>query len=78
MENALARPVAVGNLRMVEMILLYEASISIKGITANNIATAHIDSSFINVSPQAILRMGGMSQKKWSIWLELQKCRENI
>jgi hypothetical protein len=39
-ENALPRPVAVGNLRMVEMILLYDPSISIKGTTPNNVATA--------------------------------------
>jgi hypothetical protein len=39
-ENALSRPVAVGNLRIVEMILLYDPSVSIKGTTANNVATA--------------------------------------
>ena len=69
-EKAFAHPVAVGNLRMVAMILLQDVSTSIKGSAATTITTTQTDNSCTEVSPQASLRIGGMSQKKWLILLE--------
>ena len=78
MEKALARPLAVGNLRMVAMILLEDVTTSIKGRAKATETTTKTGSSCTEVSSQGSLRIGDMSQKKWYIWLELQKCIENI
>ena len=63
-EKAFACPVAVGNFTMVAMILLYEVNINKKGIAASKTVTKKTNSSLREVSPQASLITGGMSQKK--------------
>ena len=60
------------------MILPQETSINRNGTKANSAATVKTNISFRNVSPQASLSMGRISQKKWLMKLEPQKGREKI
>ena len=56
---------AFGNLRIVQMILLLEASINIKGTAATSRTTTQTENSCAKVSLQASFRIGRMSQEKW-------------
>ena len=55
----MALPLAAGDLRTVEMILLKEARINIKGTATNNRVTAQTESARAKVSPQPSFRIGG-------------------